>query len=274
MKNETEPLSARFTPKPRSYRQLWISLIAVIGLSFLVLGYFGSEIYRLAPPVPKRVVTPEGMVLFTAQNIKDGQNVWQSIGGQEVGTVWGHGAYVAPDWTADRLHREATWLLSYWAAQLGSTNYEQLPAETQAGLCARLKLEIRSNTYNPETGDLMVSPTRAAAIQAVNQHYAALFGDDPSLRELRKSYAIPVNAIKTPERRQLINAFFFWAAWSCGTERPGTHVTYTQNWPPESLIDNRPTGSIIVWAFLEAPLLRAAYLRRSAQCPLRRRPTD
>ena len=146
-------------PKPRSYRQLWISLIAVIGLSFLVLGYFGSEIYRLAPPMPKRVVTTDGAVLFTAQDIKDGQNVWQSIGGQEVGTIWGHGAYVAPDWTADWLHREATWLLSHWAAQSGSTNYEQLPAETQAALRARLKQEIRSNTYNPETGDLVVSPT-------------------------------------------------------------------------------------------------------------------
>jgi len=54
MKNETEPLNARSIPKPRSYRQLWISLIAVIGLSFLVLGYFGTEIYRMAPPVPKR----------------------------------------------------------------------------------------------------------------------------------------------------------------------------------------------------------------------------
>jgi nitric oxide reductase subunit B len=108
MKTETESLKPHSVPKPRSYRRLWISLIAVIGLSFLVLGYFGSEIYRLAPPMPKRVVTPEGVVLFTAQDIKDGQNVWQSIGGQEVGTVWGHGAYVAPDWTADRLHREAT----------------------------------------------------------------------------------------------------------------------------------------------------------------------
>ena len=94
--------------QPRSYRKLWLSLAIVITLSFLVLGYYGTEIYRLAPPVPKRVVTTDGKVLFTGQDIKDGQNVWQSMGGEEVGTVWGHGAYVAPDWTADWLHREAT----------------------------------------------------------------------------------------------------------------------------------------------------------------------
>ena len=118
----------------RSYKKLWCGLICVIGLSFLVLGYFGSEIYRKAPPIPQRVVTSVGAVLFTAQDIKDGQNVWQSIGGQEVGSIWGHGAYVAPDWTADWLHRECTWLLDNWARQSAGKNYDQLDAETQGAL--------------------------------------------------------------------------------------------------------------------------------------------
>ena len=43
-----------------SYRNLWISLFAVIVLSFLVLGYYGTEIYRKAPPIPKRVMTADG----------------------------------------------------------------------------------------------------------------------------------------------------------------------------------------------------------------------
>ena len=243
--------------KPRSYRRLWLSLIAVIGLSFLVLGYYGGEIYRLAPPIPKRVVTSDGQVLFTGQDIKDGQNVWQSMGGQEVGTIWGHGAYVAPDWTADWLHREATWLLDYWARESGAQSYEQLAPEAQAAMRERLKLEIRSNTYNAESGDLVISRTRAAAIQAVSQHYAALFGGDPDLKDLRTSYAIPANTIKTPERRQLMNDFFFWAAWSCGTDRPGGHISYTQNWPPEPLIDNRPTSSILLWSIVSFVILLA-----------------
>ena len=83
--------------KSRSYRKLWLALAAVITLSFLTLGYYGFEIYRLAPPVPERVVTTDGTVLFTGQDIRDGQNVWQSMGGQEVGSIWGHGAYVAPE---------------------------------------------------------------------------------------------------------------------------------------------------------------------------------
>lgn len=243
--------------RPRSYAKLWVSLISVIALSFLVLGYYGWEIYRVAPPVPKRVVTSDGTVLFTGQDIKDGQNVWQSMGGQEVGTVWGHGAYVAPDWSADWLHREATWLLDHWAAEAGGKTYAQLQPEQQAALRERLKEEMRTNTYKPETGDLVVSPARAAAFRAVSAHYTALFGDDPRLDALRKAYAIPADSIKTPERRQLLNAFFFWAAWACGTDRPGSTVTYTQNWPPESLIGNRPTGSIVVWSVVSFVTLLA-----------------
>src|SRR5512144_568973 len=158
------------TEKPRSYKKLWLSLAAVITLSFLVLGYFGWEIYRQAPPVPKRVVTTDGTVLFTGQDIKDGQNVWQSIGGQEVGTVWGHGAYVAPDWSADWLHRESTWLLDRWAADDHGKTYAELDAGEQAGLQARLRAELRTNTYDPRNGDLVVSGLRAEAIAAVGRH--------------------------------------------------------------------------------------------------------
>ena len=91
------------------YRKLWFGFFAVIVISFGVLGYFGSEIYHKAPPIPSQVVTTDGQIVYTSEDIKNGQNVWQSIGGQELCTVWGHGSYVAPDWTADWLHREALW---------------------------------------------------------------------------------------------------------------------------------------------------------------------
>jgi nitric oxide reductase subunit B len=78
-------------------RKLWFGFIAVMVVSFGVLGYFGIEIYHQAPPIPDKVVTSDGTVVFTGQDIRDGQNIWQSIGGQELGSVWGHGAYQAPD---------------------------------------------------------------------------------------------------------------------------------------------------------------------------------
>ena len=117
--------------------RLWWSLILVFVFSFAILGYYGGEIYQTMPPVPKRVVTTDGDVLFTEKEIRDGQNVWQSIGGQEVGTIWGHGAYVAPDWNADWLHREAMWILNKYATDQFGKAYDALDQEKQAMLRAR-----------------------------------------------------------------------------------------------------------------------------------------
>src|SRR5581483_4360270 len=239
------------------HTKLWGSLSAVVIAAFAVLGYFGREIYRQAPPVPQRVVTTTGTVLFTGDDIKNGQNVWQSIGGQEVGSIWGHGAYVAPDWSADWLHREATWLLDHWAREQFQKPYTQLDEETQAALRVKLKRELRSNTYQADTKDLLISPSRAEAIAAVSRHYSALFGDDPRLASLRDAYALPENALKDPERQRLLTAFFFWTAWACATDRPGGTMTYTNNWPPEQLISNTPTGAIVVWSVISFVLLLA-----------------
>ena len=83
---------------------------AVFVLSFAILGWVGSEIFRQAPPIPKEVVSTDGSVLIAAEQVSDGQNVWQAMGGMQVGSIWGHGSYVAPDWTADYLHREAVFI--------------------------------------------------------------------------------------------------------------------------------------------------------------------
>lgn len=239
------------------YTRLWVGLALVLILSFLVLGYFGGEIYRQAPPIPARVVTTEGTVILTGQEISDGQNVWQSLGGQEVGSIWGHGAYVAPDWSADWLHREATWLLDHWARGAYGQPHAQLDEGAQALLRVRLSREMRTNTYDPATGEITISPDRAAALAAVGAHYAALFGNDPALNDLRDAYALPANAVTTPERQRALNAFFFWAAWACGTNRPGSTITYTNNWPPEALINNVPTGEMVLWSVISFVLLLA-----------------
>jgi nitric oxide reductase large subunit len=50
-----------------SYKKLWFTLIGVLIVTFSLLGYYGSEVYRQAPPIPAQVTTPDGKVLFTAR---------------------------------------------------------------------------------------------------------------------------------------------------------------------------------------------------------------
>ncbi len=239
------------------YTKHWIALGLVLIASFGVLGYYGGEIYRAAPPIPERVVGADGAVVFTGSDIHDGQNVWQSMGGQELGSIWGHGSYVAPDWSADWLHREATFMLDEWAQAEHGKTYAELDGPTQAALRERLAEELRRNSYDANAATITVSPVRAKAIAAVEAHYTALFGDDPALAELRDAYAVPVNALKSAERKHQLSAFFFWTAWACATDRPGQAISYTNNWPAEELIGNRPTGSIVVWSVISFVLLLA-----------------
>ena len=269
-----------------SHKKLWLSLTLVFVLSFLILGYYGGQIYHQKPPVPEQVVTTDGQVICTGQDIRDGQNVWQSMGGQEVGTIWGHGAYVAPDWSADWLHRECLFLLDRWAKAQHGKAYADLDVEAQAVFKAKLKREIRTNTYDAATGTLKISADRAAAMGVLGRYYAAIFGTETefpadlkaladkglSPAKLRDAYAVMTGAVTDPERQRKMMTFFFWAAWSCGTQRPQTSdamvaaasgepatagITYTNNWPAEELIDNHPSGSVVVWSVVSFVLLLA-----------------
>src|SRR5665648_545638 len=206
-------------------KKLWISFILVMTISFAVLIYYGREIYRQAPPIPDKVMTADGTILFTGQDIKDGQNVWQSMGGQEIGTVWGHGAYQAPDWSADWLHKEAMFMLNKYALASDSLSYDKVNSERQASLKIHLQKDLRVNSYQPETKILIVSKLRAEAIADNTKFYGGLFTDDPAMASLREAYAIPENSLKDPERVRQLNAFFFWISWACVTQRPHEALT-------------------------------------------------
>lgn len=231
-------------------RRLWWILCACVAGAFLLLGGFGVEVYRQAPPIPKSVVTTEGRVLFTQKDILDGQQVWQSMGGQQVGSIWGHGAYQAPDWSADWLHREA---LALEQQRIASS---PLPKESATIVSAeQTKRELRRNTYDPSTGTVTVSSERAAAIATVARHYDQLFGGAPVLAPLRQAYALSTTPLPDAERRSKLNAFFFWTAWAASTNRPQSSITYTNNWPHEPLVGNHPTAANLLWSIVSVVLL-------------------
>src|SRR5512135_1602912 len=111
------------------YKRHWMALAAVVLASFIVLLSQGQRMRRDLPPIPDRVVDAGGALLFDAEAIHRGQNVWQSLGGQEIGSIWGHGAYVAPDWTADWLHRESAFVVDAWARAEGASSFEAASPE-------------------------------------------------------------------------------------------------------------------------------------------------
>ena len=258
------------------YRRLWFLLIGILAVTFTLLGYFGAEVYREAPPIPDRVVSADGDTLMTEESILDGQTAWQSVGGMQLGSIWGHGAYQAPDWTADWLHRELETWLEIAALEEYGQEWHSLSGQQQNALQYDLKTEYRTNTYDAATSTLQLSERRSEAIARTADYYSRLFSDAPELQSTRENYAMKENTLPSAERRERMTEFFFWTAWAAATERPDSEVTYTNNWPHEPLIDNRPSGENVVWSLISVVLLIAgvggliwawAFLRKEDEEP-------
>ncbi|TYA84333.1 nitric-oxide reductase large subunit [Seonamhaeicola marinus] len=231
-------------------RKIWIGFITVVVLSFAALIWVGTEIYQKQPPLPDRVeVQQTNEIVFTSKDIQEGQNIWESIGGMEVGSIWGHGSYVAPDWTADWIHKEALFLLDYWAKRDFSMSYEDLSNENKGALKVRLVNEIKTNSFNETSKVIFISEERLSAIKENSEHFASIFSKG------KEEYAIPEGVLKDAEKLRKLNAFLFWTSWAASTNRPDQEYTYTSNWPHEPLIDNTITPSSQLWSGFSIILL-------------------
>jgi nitric oxide reductase subunit B len=237
-------------------KRLWAILVIGMVIMFGVLLLLGQQIYQQAPPIPETVKSASGQTIFTRADIEAGQNVWQSIGGMEQGSIWGHGSYLAPDWSADWLHREAETLLDL---RLETPIAGLTPAQNLALQAAALQQEMRTNSYNSATGTIAVSDLRAQAIQQVQQHYMRLYeGSDPASLALRRDYAFPGHGLLSNTEAKQLSAFYFWTAWGASTNRPGQDITYTSNWPHEPLVGNAPSTELLMWSIASVILLLAA----------------
>jgi nitric oxide reductase subunit B len=211
----------------------WIQAgILVAATGFFVLVLMGLITYQSAPPIPDRVVSASGQQLFTGADVRAGQKVFLRNGLMEYGSIFGHGAYLGPDFTADYLHRSATLVRDSYGG----------PASDNAQ--RRTKEDFTSNRYDPETGTLTFSDAQAAAFQTLTGHYAQSLGDPQGRTGLRPK------AITDPTEVRQVTAYFAWSAWSSAAKRPGTKDSYTNNWPGESLVGNAPSADTMIWSVL------------------------
>ena len=235
-------------------KRLWFILILGLVVMFGVLLFFGGKIYQMAPPIPDRFETQSGEVLYTGDEIRRGQNIWQSTGGMQQGSIWGHGSYLAPDWSADWLHRESQKLLKIYeqTITLDDAESRQVLAKN------KLRLSMRSNTYDEKTSTVIISNDRGQVIREVATHYQALFsGRDPSYADLRSDYGFPLHSELDDISTWELTAFFFWSAWSTVTDRPNDDISYTSNWPHYPLVGNTPPPSVFMWSIISILLLLA-----------------
>ena len=211
----------------------WIqAAVLVILVGFFVLGLLAYRTYQAQPPVPGRVVDANGAVLFTGKDISSGQQVFLHNGLMEYGSVFGHGAYLGPDYTADYLRRSSDLVRDSFGG-------------ASSDAAARRTIEdMRANRYDEGSDTLTFSAPQAAAFRRLVPYYSAFFSEPSTEHGLRP------DAITDPTQLRQMTAFFAWTAWAAAAERPGHDYSYTNNWPSEPRVDNRPTANVIVWSVL------------------------
>ena len=236
------------------YKKYWIAVVAVLIIGFSILGYLGTDVYHQAPPVPTAYVSQDGQVLFTKEDILHGQSAWQSTGGQSVGTVLGHGAYHAPDWTADWLHKEVSIMLDIKSQEAFGVLYNQLGPAQQAAVKEVVKEEYLGSAVRDD-GTVVLSPERITAMNITGRYFVELYGDNPELTLTRDHFAMKDNTLPELQDRIDMARFFFWTTWMASTQRPGTDATYTNNWPHEPLLDHNPTPESVAWSVVSVIIL-------------------
>ena len=236
------------------YKKYWIAVVAVLIIGFSILGYLGTDVYHQAPPVPTAYVSQDGQVLFTKEDILHGQSAWQSTGGQSVGTVLGHGAYQAPDWTADWLHKEVSIMLDIKSQEAFGVLYNQLGPAQQAAVKEVVKEEYLGSAVRDD-GTVVLSPERITAMNITGRYFVELYGDNPELTLTRDHFAMKDNTLPELQDRIDMARFFFWTTWMASTQRPGTDATYTNNWPHEPLLDHNPTPESVAWSVVSVIIL-------------------
>lgn len=226
-------------------------LLFVLAITFGVLIFGGTLIHREKPPVPAAVRSEDGAVVFTGSDVKSGQRLYLSRGGMDMGTIWGHGSYLAPDWSADYLHRSGLFLAARdlglsveKAAAFTQSDFDKLSELQKAQARAMVTQELKPNRYDAVKNELTYTVNQAAAFASLERYYTELFQKGNTREGLQPGI------VTSAAEGHALASFFSWLAWAAVTTRPGQPVTYTSNWPYDPLVGNGPVAGALIWSIV------------------------
>lgn len=222
--------------------RLKIYFLGMLVTAFVValIGYYYTE--KDLPPYPDKVVTEQGKLLTGRTQIMAGQKVFQKYGLMDLGSVWGHGTYRGPDFTAQALHLMGQNMRQSLAKEKYAGEYSGLPTESKGAVDAVVIDQIKKNRYDKGKDTLTLSSIQETAFVKNREFYLNLFTNGDENGPIR------AGVIKEASDISALADFFFWTAWCAGTIRPGDTHTYTNNWPHDPENGNVVSGKSLVWS--------------------------
>ena len=178
------------------------SAILVMIAGFSVLSYVTVLTYTNAPPIPEQAADVTGTVVFTGADIQMGQEVFLKYGLMEHGTLWGHGAYLGPDYSAEYLHRLSEVTRDTIATEKYGKLFAQLSPDEQSVASARTMTTQKVHLLPHGRGCLELRRRRGLR-----------FPDQPADRVLLRGGHVAHRQSRT--RRTV------WCLWDVGPRGPG-----------------------------------------------------
>src|SRR3989338_684300 len=198
------------------------TLILTMIIGFTVLIWVSTKAYKDAPPIPQQVINTRGETIFTKDDIQKGQQVFLKYGLMENGTIWGHGAYLGPDFSAEYLHT--------LAAYIGDPN--------------KARRLLKQNRYDPKSNTLTFTESEERSYKEQITKWRNYFSNP------RANYGLHAKYINSPEELKQLTAFFAWCSWASVVNRPGKNYTYTNNFPFDPSVGNMPSADALLWSAL------------------------
>lgn len=229
------------------------SVILTVVAGFSILIWLATKSYHDAPPIPEKVLSPVGETVFTAQDVLKGQQVFLKYGLMENGTIWGHGAYLGPDFSAEYLHTLADDTQHLLARQHYHREMIELTPEERQAVYAEVQHLLKTNRYDPRTNSLAFTEPESDSFRGQIAKWKAY------LAHPKTSAGLPANYINDSEEVRQLTAFFAWTAWASAANRPGKSYSYTNNFPYDPAVGNLPSSDSVLWSALSLITLLGAF---------------
>jgi nitric oxide reductase large subunit len=233
--------SLSYLMNPRNW---WGPLLFILIVSLIGVGMIAFQTYDGAPPMTG-FNDEAGQPLVTQTDIEKGQIIFHKYALMEYGAMFGDGAQRGPDFTAEALHVMSESMLEYYADQFNKSN-GRIPTEFETKVIREdVKVELKENRYDADEDIVVLSAAQAYALKEVRAYYNDFYlNPDPERTFPAKGYITDAQELSD------LSTFFFWGAWVCVTQRPGTDFSYTHNWPYDAEAGNTPTSPVILWSVI------------------------
>jgi len=228
-------------------------IVIILLLEFAVLLWVttGSYYRNLKPPVPEKVIDSTGTVVFTRADIENGQQLFLKRALMDNGTIWGHGAYLGPDFSGQYLHNLALEVTGYIAATRYKTPVSDISPQDKDALIPLTHDFLAKNRYSYENHNLIFTQPEIKSFKEQISYWKNYF-QKPEINR-----GLPSTLFTDDEELRQLTSFFAWASWATTANVPDRDYSYTNNFPYEPLIGNGPSSAAILWSALSLITLLA-----------------